>query len=130
MKSWPVIERYGCIFVWHDPEGGEPDYDFPTIEEWGDPAWVRWKLDDLGTLNVHPIEVVDNMADVRHLGPIHGSTVEYFEKRVRTARLYPVPGRGDTGRWSDRTRCWRPTPGTWDPASSSPEFGAPTTRSS
>ena len=30
-------------------------------------------------LNQHPQEVIDNIADYGHLGPIHGSTVERFE---------------------------------------------------
>jgi 3-ketosteroid 9alpha-monooxygenase subunit A len=30
-------------------------------------------------LPCHPQEVVDNIADLTHLGPIHGSTVDFFE---------------------------------------------------
>ncbi len=83
IRSWPVAEAMGCIFVWHDPEGGEPDYDVPALEEWGDPAWVRWKIDRLGELQCHPMEIIDNIADAVHLGPIHGSTVEYYENEFR-----------------------------------------------
>lgn len=79
VKSWPLRESFGCVFVWHDPEGGEPDYDLPTVAEWDDPSWVRWAdVDHLGMLNCHPQEVVDNMTDSGHLGPVHGSVVEYF----------------------------------------------------
>jgi len=79
VRSWTVAERYGCIWTWHDAENGEPDYDLPVIAEWDDAAWVRWRIDSLGELPFHPQELVDNIADVRHLGPIHGSTVDYFE---------------------------------------------------
>jgi len=83
VKSWPVVERLGAVFVWHDPEGGEPEWEAPNLAEWDDPAWVRWKTDHLGTLNCHPQEVVDNIADCVHLGPIHGSTVQFFENEFR-----------------------------------------------
>jgi 3-ketosteroid 9alpha-monooxygenase subunit A len=83
VRSWPLVERYGCLFTWHDPEGGEPDYDIPALAEWDDPSWVKWKLDDLGALPCHPQEVVDNMADVAHLGPTHGAPAEYFHNEIR-----------------------------------------------
>jgi 3-ketosteroid 9alpha-monooxygenase subunit A len=83
VKSWRVVERMGCIWAWHDAEGGAPDYEVPMFEEWNDPSWVRWKIDHLGVLQLHSVEVVDNMADVAHLGPVHGSTVQYFENEFR-----------------------------------------------
>lgn len=78
VRSWKVIERMGAVFVWHDPEGGEPDYEPPMLEEWDNPGWVRWKFDHLGVLNIHPQEILDNMTDCHHLGPVHGSNVQYF----------------------------------------------------
>ena len=83
VKSWRVVERYGCVWMWHDPEGGDPDYDVPALPEWDDPAWVNWTIDHLGEIDSHPQEVIDNMADSPHLGPIHGSTLAYFENEVR-----------------------------------------------
>ncbi len=83
IKSWQVEEKYGCIFVWHDPEDGAPDYDLPDMPEWDDPAWVRWQIDHMGELDTHPKEIIDNIADIAHLGPIHGSTLEYFESEFR-----------------------------------------------
>jgi len=83
LKAWRVEERYGCIWTWHDPEDGEPDYDLPAIPEWDDSAWVQWKIDHLGELDSHPQEVLDNMADSPHLGPIHGSDLKYFENEMR-----------------------------------------------
>jgi 3-ketosteroid 9alpha-monooxygenase subunit A len=83
IKSWPVVESLGCIFVWHDPEEGEPEYPVPVVEEWNNPAWVHWKIDHLGELESHPQEVIDNIVDVAHLGPIHGSTLQYYENEFR-----------------------------------------------
>jgi 3-ketosteroid 9alpha-monooxygenase subunit A len=82
IRSWPVVERYGAIWTWHDPEGGTPDFELPALPEWDDPAWIHWKLDQLGTLPCHPQEIVDNMADVAHLGPTHGAPAEYFNNEI------------------------------------------------
>jgi 3-ketosteroid 9alpha-monooxygenase subunit A len=84
VQTWPVIERTGVIFVWHDPEGGQPDYELHPIPEWDEPSWVRWKIDLMGVLESHGQEIVDNMADIAHMGPIHGSTAcAYFENEFR-----------------------------------------------
>lgn len=83
LKSWPVVESMGAIYVWHDPEDGEPEWEAPHLEQWDDPSWVRWKFDDLGEVNCHQQEIIDNIADFSHLGPLHGSTVKYFENEFR-----------------------------------------------
>lgn len=73
IKSWPVEERYGIVFAWHDPEGLEPDFPLIDFPEWDDPGWVRWEgLEFLCDLN-HPIEIFDNMSDCAHLTTLHGT---------------------------------------------------------
>lgn len=79
VKSWTVRESMGAVWVWHDPEGGEPEWDHPSLPQWDDPSWVRWVFDEVGLLAQHAQEVVDNIADYSHLGPIHGSTVQRYE---------------------------------------------------
>ena len=80
VRSWPVHESLGIIWVWHDEERGEPEWPAPDMPEWHDPAWVRWRVDHLGTLPIHGQEVIDNIADMAHFGPIHGlDRVELFE---------------------------------------------------
>jgi 3-ketosteroid 9alpha-monooxygenase subunit A len=83
VKSWTVVESLGAVFVWHDPEGGEPEWDHPSLPQWDDPAWVRPKWDHLGMLKQHGQEIVDNICDYGHLSPIHGSTVERFENEIK-----------------------------------------------
>ncbi len=92
IKTWKVVERYGCIFTWHDPEGGEPDVDLPEIKAWEDPQFVHWKLDRLGTINCHPVEIIDNMADVAHLGPTHGGPCEFFRNEIVDHVIYQYQG--------------------------------------
>ena len=100
LKSWQVEERYGIVFVWHDPEGREPDVPLIAFPEWDDPEWVRWPgLEHLCDLH-HPIEIFDNMSDVAHLGHLHGGEAVAYEnayeghlmhQRQRSA-VEPVPG--------------------------------------
>ena len=79
VRAYPVEERFGCVFAWHDPEEGEPDHPLPALPEWDDPQWMRGDYDDLGTLDVHPQEILDNLVDTRHFGPIHGQRMAYFD---------------------------------------------------
>ena len=83
IASYEVREVMGMVLMWHDPEGEEPLFEPPYLEEWDDPRWVRWELDHLGSLPVHGQEILDNMADAQHLGPTHGSPCEYFENEFR-----------------------------------------------
>lgn len=88
IKSWPVEERYGVVFAWHDPEDLAPDYPLPDFSEWDDPEAVRWRgLEYLCDLN-HPIEIFDNMSDVAHLDHLHGSRVKGYENEVDGNRLH------------------------------------------
>jgi 3-ketosteroid 9alpha-monooxygenase subunit A len=75
LKTYIVVERAGIIWTWHDPEGLEPDRDLPPFEQWDqeEEGWVRWGIDNYNVLDIHPVEVVDNMADFGHMMPIHGS---------------------------------------------------------
>ncbi len=83
LKSYLVKDVMGCVMMWFDPEGGEPDYDPPLLPEWDNASWVRWELDHLGQLAIHPQEILDNMADAQHLGPTHGAPCEYFENEIK-----------------------------------------------
>lgn len=73
LKKFQLIERAGAIWAWYDPEGAAADYDLPPFVEYGQPGWVNWNIECLGVLDSHPQEVLDNMADKGHLGPVHGS---------------------------------------------------------
>jgi len=92
LESYPVVERYNAIFYWHDPEGKEPDYDLPEIPEWDNPYYVRWKFDILGAMNMHQVEVVDNICDIQHLLPIHASHQSYFENIIRGHMAWQLMG--------------------------------------
>lgn len=97
VKSHKVVEKAGCIWMWHDTEEGEPEFDLPDFAEWDmeNQGWVRWRLDHLGTLPIHPQEIVDNMADKAHFAPVHGSTeMVYFENEFRDHVIMQRMGAG------------------------------------
>ncbi|WP_252258583.1 Rieske 2Fe-2S domain-containing protein [Erythrobacter aurantius] len=79
LDTYIVREVMGAIMMWHDPEGEPPHYEPPEIPEWTVRDYVNGAYDHLGVLEVHPQEILDNMADSNHLGPTHGSPPEYFE---------------------------------------------------
>ena len=83
IRSYPVVDNMGCIMMWFDEDGADPDYPPPYLEQWDEGSWVHWDLDHLPELEIHPQEVLDNMCDNRHLGPTHGAPCEYFENEMR-----------------------------------------------
>ena len=83
IEAYHVVEMMGCIFMWHNPEGGEPEFEPPYLPAWDSETAIHWQLDHLGEVPIHQLEILDNMSDVRHLGPTHGSPCEYFENEYR-----------------------------------------------
>lgn len=81
IRSYPVREVMNCILAWYDEEDGKPEYEPPLIKEWKDSQWVRWELDEV-EIEHHPIEMIDNMADLHHLGPAHGAPCEFFNTEI------------------------------------------------
>ena len=78
MRAWPVSERNAMIFVYHDPEGQEPEFEIPLLAECGDPEWMPWDHSVLH-IKTHPREIVENVADLGHFKPVHGTVPEVFE---------------------------------------------------
>ena len=42
LNTWPVAERNGVIFVWHDRDGGAPTWEVPAIEGHGSEEWTAF----------------------------------------------------------------------------------------
>ena len=79
VKSWPVLERHGLVFVYHDPEDNPPREDQypPVIAEHGTGEWSDWEV-ALTKIETNCRELVDNMADKAHFGPVHASAALKF----------------------------------------------------
>jgi len=90
LRTYPVIERAGILWMWHDEEGLEPDVELANFGgHYGEPGWVEWKIDYMGDLNTHGIEIIDNMADFGHFIPIHGAKDwQYFANEFMGAALH------------------------------------------
>jgi 3-ketosteroid 9alpha-monooxygenase subunit A len=79
MHAWDCVERNGIIFVWHDKDGGAPEWEVPTIAEYGAEGWSDWYPNTLWNVKTHPREIVENVADSAHFPTVHRTFVDSFE---------------------------------------------------
>ena len=79
IKSWPTLEKNGLVFVWQDPEGGEPipEQEPKKMEDWYSDGWTDWEMAAIPIASLGR-ELVDNMCDMAHFGPIHYTEVASF----------------------------------------------------
>jgi len=77
-RSWQLDEVNGFIFIWHAPAGVEPDYRIPVIPEYEDDAWTTWTM-NIRTIDTHPREIVENVADRGHFSIVHGTHIDKFD---------------------------------------------------
>lgn len=94
--SWPTLEKNGLVMVWNDHEGNPPipEYEPKDLEGTGtDQQWTDWVMSQF-TINTHCRELVDNMADCAHFGPVHYTDVKSFsnEQEGHTFTQYMVGG--------------------------------------
>lgn len=82
IKSWPTLERNGLLMVWNDPEGAEPDMTVAPEEmrDWYSGEWTDWNMTQV-VIKSNCRELVDNMADMAHFGPVHYSIVKSFSNK-------------------------------------------------
>ncbi|XP_046360935.1 cholesterol 7-desaturase nvd-like [Haliotis rufescens] len=74
VKSWPVTELNGWIYLWHHAEGIDPAWMLPELEEISNGSWTyRGRSEHI--INAHIEEIPENGADVVHLGQVHGSFI-------------------------------------------------------
>ena len=79
-KLLPVCEENNLVFGWYDHEGLEPDYSIPVVEECYDENWSDWGMEQY-LINNNCRELIDNMADRGHFGPVHGCpAVDFYNE--------------------------------------------------
>lgn len=74
-------ERDGLLMLYFDPasgDGAEPSYEPPAIEEVGAQHWSSWERREI-KVQTPGREVMENVADVAHFGPVHNNGMEHFE---------------------------------------------------
>ncbi len=83
IRSYPTLEENHLLFMWFDPEGNPPidEQRPPRIDDVFSDDWTIWQM-DLMSINTNARELIDNMADVAHFGPIHGAPIKEFKNIV------------------------------------------------
>ncbi|WP_320836874.1 Rieske 2Fe-2S domain-containing protein [Zhongshania sp.] len=83
IRSYPTLEENHLLFVWFDPEGNPPieEQRPPRIDDVFSDEWTIWQMDVM-SINTNARELIDNMADVAHFGPIHGAPIKEFKNIV------------------------------------------------
>ena len=79
-RSWLTCEENNLLFVWNNPEGRPPKEGviIPHLPEMDDPEWIHdWNIDTMH-IETNPRELVDNLVDAQHFGPVHGTPTKYF----------------------------------------------------
>lgn len=73
LGAWPTVERAGMIFVWHNEDGGEPEWELPKIPEADDAAFEFYAPEEARWIfRSHPQEVFENTVDIAHFATVHG----------------------------------------------------------
>ncbi len=78
LRSWPVLERNGLVFVWHDRLGRPPSYEIPVIPEVGSGDWTPW-VTSIMTIATVPREIIENVADKAHFPRVHNTEIDRFD---------------------------------------------------
>jgi phenylpropionate dioxygenase-like ring-hydroxylating dioxygenase large terminal subunit len=107
LKTWPVVEWYGCVVVWHDLAGRAPMWQPASIPELDDGS--RYPFDEQMTTSweivAHPQLVMENGVDAAHVQYIHGAggvptieSVEVHDHLWRTV-VSVTYGEGKSSTW-------------------------------
>ncbi len=102
VACWPVRERNGIIYVWHDAEKGAPEWEIPELEGHDSDAWTGWNFGRV-RVKTHPREIVENVVDVGHFIPVHGTHVSdisnvfegHMATQINSGVAYPLGGGKD-----------------------------------
>ena len=78
LRSYPVVEHSGMILAFMAPEGVEPDYAVPEVTQFGDPTWTDFVRAEI-EIATEAREVIENIADVAHFGPVHDTLIRRFD---------------------------------------------------
>lgn len=83
IRAWHTLEKNGLVFLWQDPERNPPiaEQEPEALADWYSPEWTDWAMRAI-PIESQGRELVDNMADMAHFGPIHYSTVKSFSNEM------------------------------------------------
>lgn len=73
VKSFPVAEKWGLIWIWMGPADMARHEDIPQIDHFNDPAWHITPGDSF-LCRCHYLWLVDNLLDPSHVAWVHRSS--------------------------------------------------------
>jgi 3-ketosteroid 9alpha-monooxygenase subunit A len=85
VRAFPTRAVNGNVFIWHDPEEREPDYELPDLPGYHDAQWVKWRL-ERRDIRTTPHEIIDNIADRAHFPVVHGAGIAEFRNTFEGPR--------------------------------------------
>ena len=95
INAWPTTVQNGLLFVWNDPEKNPPiaSQHPGRIDDYYSGEWTDWNMAEF-EIQSNCRELVDNMADMGHFGPVHYSSVQSFRNVAEEHRFiqYMVGG--------------------------------------
>jgi len=97
--KWLTSEVNNLLFVWNNPEGKPPaeGVEIPYFPEIDSDEWDSdWHMDEM-IIETNPRELVDNLSDAQHFGPVHGAPMTYFAN-VFEGHIGRQIFHGDSGR--------------------------------
>jgi phenylpropionate dioxygenase-like ring-hydroxylating dioxygenase large terminal subunit len=72
LRTWPLVERNGLVFVWYHPDGEAPTWEVPRVPEWGSEEWSEPIVRHF-EVRSHPQEMAENTVDAVHFRYVHGT---------------------------------------------------------
>jgi 3-ketosteroid 9alpha-monooxygenase subunit A len=84
LRSWPIVEQDEWVFMWHDPAGGPPRWEMPSVWSFdhleSDPAEFYRGYPELSVKYpgepVHPQIPLENGPDSVHFRYVHSASVD------------------------------------------------------
>ncbi len=91
IRSWPTTEENKLLFVWHDHEGKPPipEQCIERIDECFSDDWSVWQL-GYQVIHTNCRELIDNMGDAAHFGPVHDAPFNDFSLTADGHKLTQV----------------------------------------
>jgi phenylpropionate dioxygenase-like ring-hydroxylating dioxygenase large terminal subunit len=76
VRTYPTTEWCGAVVAWYEPNGGEPTWDLPVIENYGNPDWFDMHpfSSKVHRIRAHPQMPIENAVDPAHIPLIHGAS--------------------------------------------------------
>ncbi len=96
----PTLQRNRLLLCWYDPDGKPPLalQQPPVMDECDSRQWGPWQMREY-RIHANCRELIDNMADAAHFGPVHGAHVRSF-RNIMDGHTFVQEMRGHSERLS------------------------------